>query len=177
MFRMTPPGKELKYAVFNTKAGWLGALASEKGLIALSLPQPSKERALKRLKLKPACSVYAGDYFNELKTQLNHYFNGKPATFNQKLDLTQATNFQKKVWRASRLIPYGETRSYLWLAEKIGYPKAARAVGQALAGNPLPIIIPCHRVIKEDGCLGGFSGGLRIKKMLLSLEKASQEAE
>jgi O-6-methylguanine DNA methyltransferase len=170
---MTPSGKELKYAVFNTGAGWLGALASEKGLIALSLPQPSKERAFKRLKLKFDRAVDSGDYFKELIKQLNCYFSGRLASFNQKLDLTQATAFQKKVWRASRLIPYGETRSYLWLAEKMGYPKAVRAVGQALACNPLPIIIPCHRVTKKDGRLGGFSGGLKIKKMLLSLEKTS----
>ena len=169
---MTSSHKELKYAVFNTEAGWLGVLASDKGLRTLSLPQPSKERVFKRLKLKPAGAVYSNDYFEELKEQLNHYFSGKAVTFNQKLDISQATVFQRKVWRASRLIPHGETRSYLWLAEKIGYPKAARAVGQALARNPLPVIIPCHRVIKEDGSLGGFSGGLRTKKRLLAIEKA-----
>ena len=171
---MTSNQEELKYAVFNTEAGWLGVLASDKGLKALSLPQPSKERVLKRLRLKPAGAVDSNDFFEELENQLNCYFGGKAVTFNQKLDITQATDFQRKVWRASRLIPHGETRSYLWLAEKIGYPKAARAVGQALARNPLPVIIPCHRVIREDGSLGGFSGGLRTKKRLLALEKADR---
>lgn len=169
---MALSGTVLEYTAFKTKAGWLGALASGKGLMALILPQPSKERALKRLKLKTARAVDSNDCFEELAKQLNCYFNGQAITFNQKLDITQATDFQRRVWQAGRLIPYGETRSYLWLAKKIGYPRAARAVGQALARNPLPIIIPCHRVIKEDGSLGGFSGGLKTKRLLLSLEKA-----
>lgn len=169
---MTLSGTGLKHTAFNTKAGWVGALASEKGLRSLSLPRPSREQALKCLKLKPARAVDSNDYFNGLVKQMNCYFNGQVVTFDQKLDISQATDFQNKVWQASRLIPYGETRSYLWLAKKIGHPGAARAVGQALARNPLPIIIPCHRVIKEDGSPGGFNGGLKTKRLLLSLEKA-----
>jgi methylated-DNA-[protein]-cysteine S-methyltransferase len=74
------------------------------------------------------------------------------------------------VWEKARLIPYGETRSYMWLARQIGKPQAARAVGQALGRNPLPVIVPCHRVIASDGSPGGFTGGLHRKKMLLKLE-------
>jgi methylated-DNA-[protein]-cysteine S-methyltransferase len=77
------------------------------------------------------------------------------------------------VWEITRLIPYGETRSYAWVAEQIGQPRAVRAVGQALGKNPLPIIIPCHRVITSNGKLGGFGGGLEMKKRLLSLEAAT----
>ena len=169
---MTSSLKGLKYTVFKTGAGWFGILASSRGLRALILPQPSKERVLKRLKLNHNQTVDSTEYFCELIELLKCYFNGQAATFNQKLDTSGATDFQRKVWQASRLIPCGETRSYRWLAERIGYPKSARAVGQALARNPLPVLIPCHRVIKEDGSLGGFSGGLKTKKLLLSLEKA-----
>jgi len=78
------------------------------------------------------------------------------------------------VWQATRLIPYGETRSYLWVAVQIGKPGAARAVGQALGRNPLPVIIPCHRVIASDGGLGGFTGGLVMKRRLLELETSAK---
>ncbi|MDO8494884.1 MAG: MGMT family protein [Deltaproteobacteria bacterium] len=85
----------------------------------------------------------------------------------------KGTPFQQKVWRACQTIPRGEVRSYQWIAKKIGHPKAVRAVGTALAKNPTPIIVPCHRVIRSDGKLGGFSapGGLKRKKELLAQEK------
>ncbi len=80
------------------------------------------------------------------------------------------TQFQKAVWRATAGIPYGETRSYAWVAKRIGNPRAVRAVGQALGANPVPIIIPCHRVIGSSGKLCGFAGGLALKQRLLELE-------
>jgi methylated-DNA-[protein]-cysteine S-methyltransferase len=84
----------------------------------------------------------------------------------------KATPFQKGVWEMVKTIPYGQTRTYKWVAEKIGNPEAFRAVGQALKKNPLPGIIPCHRVIRSDGKLGGFSKGLKEKARLLKLENA-----
>ena len=90
-----------------------------------------------------------------------------------KLDLGDITRFQQSVWQVVRTIPYGETRSYGWVADKLGLPKAARGVGQALARNPLPIVIPCHRVIGNNGSLGGFGGGVEVKEFLLRLERAS----
>jgi len=98
------------------------------------------------------------------------YFRGGKIIFPDELDLSGATPFQRKVWEITRLIPYGETRSYAWVAEQVNNPQAARAVGQALARNPLPIIIPCHRVITTNGKLGGFSGGVETKRRLLQLE-------
>ncbi len=102
--------------------------------------------------------------------RLRNYFGGHKVNFPDELDLSQATPFQREVWEITRLIPYGETRSYTWVAEQMGRPRALRAVGQALGRNPLPIIIPCHRVLTIDGKLGGYSGGLEMKKYLLSLE-------
>lgn len=87
-----------------------------------------------------------------------------------KTDFQIGTLFQKKVWRAIQQIPYGQTRSYKWIAQKIGSPKAFRAVGQACKANPFPIVVPCHRVIASSGKLGGFNGGLKLKRQLLKLE-------
>ncbi|GAH65608.1 unnamed protein product, partial [marine sediment metagenome] len=93
--------------------------------------------------------------------------------FPDRLDLSGATDFQRKVWETTRLIPYGETRSYAWVAEQIKQPRALRAVGQALGRNPLPIIVPCHRVVASNGKPGGFTGGIEVKKRLLHLEGAA----
>ncbi len=102
--------------------------------------------------------------------RLRAYFTGSYITFPDRLDLSGATAFQRRVWAATRGIPYGETRSYAWVAQQINQPRAVRAVGQALGRNPLPIIIPCHRVVTSDGRLGGFGGGLKMKSYLLSRE-------
>jgi len=104
--------------------------------------------------------------------RLRMYFRGQETAFPVKLDLSGATAFQRDVWEITRAIPYGETRSYGWVAGQIKKPGAARAAGQALGRNPLPIIIPCHRVIAGNGGLGGFSGGIECKKQLLRLEGA-----
>jgi len=91
------------------------------------------------------------------------------------VSLSQGTPFQRAVWEAARLIPRGEVRTYGWVAAKVGRPGAARAVGQAMARNPLPLVVPCHRVLRADGSMGGFSaeGGLALKAALLRLEGVS----
>jgi methylated-DNA-[protein]-cysteine S-methyltransferase len=107
--------------------------------------------------------------FAEVIRQLQAYFRGELRQFDLPLAL-KGTEFQRRVWNALREIPYGETISYLQLAERIGSPKAVRAVGLANGSNPIPIIVPCHRVIGSDGSLTGFGGGLSTKKKLLDLE-------
>lgn len=107
--------------------------------------------------------------FNSCYNQLLEYFNSKRKKFSLKFKLT-GTEFQKKVWKALLKIPYGKTVSYKYIAEKINNPKAVRAVGLANKKNPLPIIIPCHRVIGKNGKLVGYSSGLDIKEKLLNLE-------
>ncbi len=107
--------------------------------------------------------------FAEVIRQLQAYFNGELKEFDLPLAM-EGTEFQLRVWNALRTIPYGETISYAQLAERIGNPKAVRAVGLANGSNPIPIIVPCHRVIGSDGSLTGFGGGLSTKKMLLELE-------
>jgi methylated-DNA-[protein]-cysteine S-methyltransferase len=107
--------------------------------------------------------------FTDVVDQLKSYFAGERKAFDLPLVL-EGTEFQKKVWTALQDIPYGETVSYKTLAQRVGSPKAVRAVGAANGANPIPIIIPCHRVIGNDGSLKGFGGGLPLKKRLLELE-------
>ena len=107
--------------------------------------------------------------FATVVDQLQSYFAGELRSFDLPL-LLEGTPFQKRVWNALKEIPYGETVSYKMLAERVGSPKAVRAVGAANGANPIPIILPCHRVIGNNGSLTGFGGGLPLKKKLLALE-------
>lgn len=106
-----------------------------------------------------------------MKRQLSDYFSGKLKSIRVPLSNQTGTAFQQSVWRALAEIPFGETRSYQDIAIQIGRPKACRAVGSAANANPLPIVIPCHRMIPKSGGLGGFAGGKRIKQILLDLER------
>ena len=102
---------------------------------------------------------------------LTAYFQGKQVDFDFPLDLSDGTPFQTMVWEKLREIPYGESRSYKWVAEQIRHPLAVRAVGMANNKNPLPPVIPCHRVIGSNGSLTGYASGLHVKKYLLEMEK------
>ena len=166
------PG-ELKYTTFNTTKGWIGILGSSKGLLGTTLPQRSPQEARQLLGDRANHANWSPHQFEDLMERLGIYFDGHQVAFPDALDLSGATPFQRKVWETTRLIPYGKTRSYLWVAEQIKQPGAARAVGQALGKNPLPIIIPCHRVITSGGSLGGFGGGVEMKGYLLSLEASA----
>jgi methylated-DNA-[protein]-cysteine S-methyltransferase len=161
---------KLKYIIFETGMGWVGILASARGLLATTLPQPTAPAARELLGARINEATRSPDAFHDLVERLKEYYRGRKVAFPDKLDLTGATSFQRAVWTATQRIPYGETRSYRWVAERIGKPQAARAVGQALGRNPLAIIVPCHRVLASDGRLGGFGGGLKMKRQLLRLE-------
>jgi len=167
----------LEYITFNTRMGWVGILGSAKGLLRTTLPQPSAQEVRKLLGEKVKHAARSPSLFDDLTERLRIYFGGGTADFPDKLNLKGATPFQRRVWAVTRLIPYGDTRSYKWVAEQMGKPGAARAVGQALSKNPLPIIIPCHRVVKADGKLGGFSDGLEMKRRLLNLENSAVTAK
>lgn len=107
---------------------------------------------------------------NRLLKMLDAYFSGEPESFPIPFTFFTGTDFQHNVWQAVRRIPYGQTRSYGELAQELGRPNAMRAVGAANGANPIPIVIPCHRVIQSDGRLGGYAGGLNLKDELLRLE-------
>lgn len=120
----------------------------------------------------PSGSTGAGRVLEEAVKQVRAYFAGARREFTIPLE-PQGTEFQKRVWRQLETIPFGEVRSYAQIAESIGAPRAVRAVGAANGANPLPIIVPCHRVIGSGGKLVGYGGGLPLKKLLLNLESCN----
>lgn len=162
--------QHLFYDVFKTKAGWIGIVSSNEGCLRTTLPLISKDQVGIQLDDYINLADRAPDYFKGIRQNFEAYFYGDKMDFAIKLDLSQATSFERSVWNTTCWIPYGETRSYAWVAQRIGKPQASRAVGQALGRNPLPILVPCHRVLTSDGKLGGFGGGLPMKRFLLSLE-------
>jgi len=105
-----------------------------------------------------------------VKKELTEYFRNERKEFSCSIEFLEGTVFERKVWNTLKEIPYGETRSYKWLAERLGRPKAARAVGNALGKNPIPIIVPCHRIVESGGGLGGYTGGVDVKRRLLGIE-------
>lgn len=165
--------ENLEYTAANTSLGWIAIMGSASGLLSVTLPQPSSQEALKLLGDMANDAAWSPHRFEDVAGRLRHFLSGQMGAFADKLDLSRATPFQREVWRITRLIPYGETRSYSWVAEQTGKPGAARAVGQALARNRLAIIIPCHRVLGGSGKLCGFSGGLKLKRQLLRLEASA----
>ena len=165
--------ERLTCTTVDTDMGWVGILSSVKGLMATTLPQRSAQEARRLLGESVNEASWSPHSFDDLIERLKSYFGGHKVTFPDKLDLSGVTPFQRQVWEATRFIPYGETRSYLWVASQIGRPEAVRAVGQALGRNPLSIIVPCHRVIASNGKPGGFGGGLEMKERLLRLEASA----
>ena len=163
-------GGQLEYAVFDTGWGWMGVLQSPQGLRAIVLPQPTVADALKSLGAAAPIGSMNSKRFERLIEQIRDYLAGNPLSFQCEIDFSMATSFQRLVWYKTKGIRYGQSRSYAWIASEIGKPKACRAVGQALGRNPLPIVIPCHRVVGSHGSCGGFRGGLDMKKRLLKLE-------
>ncbi len=159
----------MRYIVFQTAWGWVALLGTARRLKRLSLPRERAETALRELGDLTRAHLAPGS-FGSLPERLQGYFQGESMGFSDLLDLSEATPFQGVVWEAARAIPWGVSRSYAWLAQTISRPGASRAVGQALARNPLPILIPCHRVVAADGGSGGWSGPPGLKERLLAME-------
>lgn len=156
--------------LFPQHEAYVGLLASERGLRYLVLPQPAPQAVLDGLGRAVEGAARDDGAFGELQQQIRAYFRGELRAFNVTLDLEGATPFQGQAWEVIRAVPCGEARSYAWVARRMGRPGAARGVGQAMARNPVPLIIPCHRCIGSDGSLHGFGGGLDLKRWLLRLE-------
>ncbi len=165
----------LTFEVFDTCLGWMGVIGSPRGLKKIILPQKTKKAVFGQI-VSCGCGPESQSsvFFGDLSDRIKCYLHGELVIFNDKLDLTGTTCFQQSVWQAICNIPYGETRSYGWVASQLGLPKAARAVGQVLARNPLPIVIPCHRVIGSNGNLVGFGAGVKMKALLLYLEQTTE---
>ncbi|HPN33692.1 MAG TPA: methylated-DNA--[protein]-cysteine S-methyltransferase [bacterium] len=164
--------KQLFYSLYAWEPANLLLVASEQGLFRIEFVRPGEEDRFLTA-LPPTVHLVKDERaFDKVRPQLDVYFSGKPVDWQMALDVSSGTDFQQLVWSALRRIPYGQTITYGQLAQSIGKPGASRAVGAANAANPLPVIIPCHRVVAGNGRLGGFSGGLHIKQALLRLEGA-----
>ena len=148
---------------YKSPIGWIDIIAEENRILRTSFSEvaPSSEPTF-----PPTLPV-----LNRTIKLLDLYFAGGPVDFAElSVQLTYATDFQQQVWNAIQQIPYGEVQTYQWIADRIGSPKSARAVGNATGANPVSILIPCHRVIRSNGALGGYGGGLERKRQLLALE-------
>lgn len=163
----------MRYTTVKTAWGWVAAATGEHGLLALVLPHAAEEEAVNALFARVGTAGVGPDptAFGDLPDRLVAYFRGERVSFAaDAIDWTGTTLFQREVLSAVRQIPYGEVRSYKWVAQCINRSRAFQAVGQALKANRLPVIIPCHRVIYQAGDLGGFREGHALKEHLLTLE-------
>lgn len=172
-----------KYSIFSTAWGWAGVIFNQGGLCFFILPEERKEDIILELKKISKENNFDVFEYNNLKVEnkdildlisrVQDYFVGKKVNFSHyQLNLKFYSAFQKKILYTVSRIPYGITKSYKEIAEEAGFPRAFRAVGNVMKGNPLPLIIPCHRVIRSDGGLGGFSGkqGIALKKKMVDWE-------
>jgi methylated-DNA-[protein]-cysteine S-methyltransferase len=162
---------------FERHASPLGTLllgATAEGLVRVGLPSEGEEAVLDELarRISPRVLCAAREPVTRARRELDEYFAGRRRTFDVALDWRLVAGFRRGVLRAAARIPYGETASYRELAAQAGSPGAFRAAGTALAQNPLPILVPCHRVLPAGGGLGGYRGGAAAKAELLALEGA-----
>ena len=173
--------KTVWYTAINSSLGKIYLVATDRGLARVRFGKNiDKPLVLKELQvLYPTCSISESPVpFRNVIKWLKKYFAGKKVEVRAsgiRFDFSSGTSFQQSIWETLCRIPYGQVRSYKWVAEQIRNPNSVRAVGQANGKNPLPILVPCHRVINADGSLGGYSGGGQIKKKLLKIEKGSRK--
>jgi methylated-DNA-[protein]-cysteine S-methyltransferase len=170
---------QARYCLFDTAIGFCGLAWNERGVIRLRLPEAARARTEKRLSARAAKAETAPPEIDRLIADIQSYMTGRSTDFSAvTLDLTRIGAFEQDVYAAARRIPFGRTMSYGELAQQIGMPDAPREVGQALARNPIPIIVPCHRILAKGHRIGGFSapGGIFTKQQLLALEGVQVEA-
>ncbi|MFJ2867611.1 methylated-DNA--[protein]-cysteine S-methyltransferase [Kitasatospora sp. NPDC087314] len=165
---------DVAYTTVDSPLGSLLLAATPKGLVRVAYASEDHDRVLDTLghKLSPRI-LRAPSRLDAAARELDEYFTRRRKTFDLPLDLSLSHGFRRTVQQHLPEIAYGQTRSYRQVAELVGNPKAVRAVGTACATNPLPVVIPCHRVLRTDGTLGGYIGGLDAKTALLDLEAAA----
>lgn len=167
--------EECKYGPFEfsireSSLGNLILVAREGKLIELDVSPLGGLEIGKGIRARHRNSVESDRPFRMLHVMLDRYLRGQKVDFDMEVDISGESEFTRRVLTELMKVPYGQLVSYGMLARKLGYKSASRAVGQAVGRNPIPIVIPCHRVIREDGTIGGFSMGLKIKERLLALE-------
>ena len=164
---------DVAYAEIDSPVGSLLLAATPRGLVRVTFPVEPHEKVLEQLAATISPRVLESPAkLDEARRELDRYFDGRLRDFELPLDWRLTRGFYRKVLRATARIPYGQTRSYSEVAKRAGSPRAVRAAGTALGSNPLPIIVPCHRVLRSGGALGGYGGGIEVKQTLLELEGA-----
>lgn len=161
---------EEQFVIYESSIGYIIIVIRNGMVISLDVTDGGMYEARKMVSTIHPEATESMTPFKTIRTLLDRYLQGREVDFDIEVDISSLGTFTQNVLDELRNIPYGETRTYGWLAKKVGKPGAARAVGQALKRNPIPIIIPCHRIIRDDGTIGGFSMGINIKERLLALE-------
>jgi methylated-DNA-[protein]-cysteine S-methyltransferase len=166
---------DVAYATADSPFGQLLLAQTPKGLVRLGLPSQDCGELLTDLAQRVSPRVVeAPARLDEVRRELDLYFEGKLQSFELPLDWQLSHGFRLKVLRAISRIPYGETRNYTEMATRAGNERAVRAAGSACGSNPIPLVVPCHRVLRTSGALGGYAGGLPMKEALLELEGIRQ---
>jgi methylated-DNA-[protein]-cysteine S-methyltransferase len=168
---------DVAYTSCDSPFGPLLLAATPRGLVRVSLPGYDPEETLEELSERVSPRLLeAPARLDEARRQLEDYFEGRLTAFDLSLDWQLSRDFRRRVLRAIARIPYGQTRSYMQVAARAGNERAVRAAGTACGSNPIPIVVPCHRVLRSGGGLGGYGGGLPMKRALLQLEGALSES-
>ena len=163
---------DVAYATVDSPFGPLTAAATERGLVLLAYPEHDTGALLERLagQLSPRV-LEAPARLDGVRRELDEYFDGRRREFDVPVDFSLSRGFYRQVLEATARIPYGTTGTYASVAAAAGSPRAVRAAGSGLGSNPIPVVVPCHRVLRTGGALGGYTGGLERKEFLLSLER------
>jgi methylated-DNA-[protein]-cysteine S-methyltransferase len=162
---------DVAYTTMDSPFGSLLLASTPRGLVRVGLPNQDSDGLLEELASKVSPRVLeAPARLDETRRELDLYFEGKLTDFDLKLDWQLSRDFRLKALRAIARIPYGQTRTYTQVATSAGNERAVRAAGTACGSNPIPIVVPCHRVLRTGGALGGYGGGLPMKESLLELE-------
>ncbi|MGH2724256.1 MAG: methylated-DNA--[protein]-cysteine S-methyltransferase [Actinomycetota bacterium] len=164
---------DVAYAEVASPLGSLLVAATPRGLVRLAYPDEGTDAVLMELASRVSPRVLeAPGALDEVRRELDEYFGGRRRRFEMPVDLELARGFSRRVLRAAARIPYGRVSTYRQVASRAGSPRASRAAGNALGRNPVPVVVPCHRVVHSGGGLGGYTGGLDRKRFLLRLEGA-----
>jgi methylated-DNA-[protein]-cysteine S-methyltransferase len=169
---------DVAYASADSPFGTLLLARTPRGLVRVGLPNQDYEELLGELAARVSPRVLeAPAQLDEARRELDRYFAGELREFDLPLDWSLSHGFRQRVLRGIAAIPYGETRTYTEMAAGAGNPRAVRAAGSACGSNPIPVVVPCHRVLRLSGALGGYGGGLEMKEALLELEAEHRRRE
>jgi methylated-DNA-[protein]-cysteine S-methyltransferase len=169
---------DVAYASVDSPFGPLLVATTPRGLVKVSLPNHDAKQTLEDLAARISPRVLeAPARLDEVRRQLDDYFEGRRRAFDLPLDWQLSRGFRRRALRAIDRIPYGKTRSYTQIARSAGNERAVRAAGTACGANPIPIVVPCHRVLRSGGGLGGYGGGLPMKEGLLEMEGVLEKEE